>query len=86
MIHVRVGKSSYDFPSMGVTYIVNGNILLFNYRQYDTIIINNAHLYKNLMPFLHLCKKYNKLVYVGGLINDITVSTLKIADTFVKEC
>ena len=46
MIHVRVGKSSYDFPSMGVTYIVEGNILLFNYRQYDTIIINNAHLYK----------------------------------------
>lgn len=85
MIHVRVGKNDYPFDNVGLTKEVKGDVMLFNYKQYDTIIINNAHKQANLKAFVSLCKRANIQVFVGGKINDITTSLLDIADTFVKE-
>ena len=85
MIHVRVGKESYQWKTLGKTLYVLDDIMLVNYKQYDTIVVNNAHLYPNLKVFAGLCKAANINLKIGGLLNENTETVLEIADMFVKE-
>jgi len=84
MIHVKIGEPSYHFDTVGKTMIVIDGLMLTNYKQYDTIIVNEAHKYPNLRVFANLCKKANVNLKVGGFLNEHTAEVLKIADVVEK--
>ena len=85
MIHVRIGQESYKWETVGRTIYVIDGLMLVNYKQYDTIVVNNAHNYPNLRVFANLCKKANVSLKIGGLLNDNTKKVLEIADVYLKE-
>lgn len=65
MIHIKVG--SPHTKSQGRTIIViEADPMLVNYRQYDTIIINDGHEQQNLKVFAKLCKAANVQLLVSG--------------------
>lgn len=85
MIHAKIGEPSYEFETIGRTMIVIDGLMLVNYKQYDTIIVNEAHKYPNLRVFANLCKAANVNLKIGGLLNENTMKVLEIADV-VEEC
>lgn len=85
MIHVKIGEESYKWDTVGRTMIVIDGLMLVNYKQYDTIIVNEAHKYPNLRVFANLCKASNVNLKIGGLLNENTMKVLEIADV-VEEC
>lgn len=65
MIHVKVGTP--EWTPMGRTLeIIEVDPMLVNYKQYDTIIINNGHTQQNLKTFSKLCKAANVQVLISG--------------------
>ena len=58
--------------------------MLTNYKQYNTIVINEAHKFPNLKIFASLCKKANVNVKIGGFLNANTSEVLEIADKIEK--
>lgn len=42
-------------PMRGHVYTVEKDLLLFDYRRYDHILIPRAHTYPNLAVFVRLC-------------------------------
>ena len=85
MIHVKIGEPSYQWDTVGKTIIVIDGLMLVNYKQYDTIVVNEAHKYRNLRVFANLCKAANKNLKIGGLLNENTSKVLEIADV-VEKC
>ena len=81
MIHVKVGIP--HVKSEGRTLeIIEVDPMLVNYRQYDTIIINDGHEQQNLRPFANLCKAANIRLLVSGQPS-IALEELKdIADIY----
>jgi len=51
---------------LGRTLRITSDLMLNNYRPYDTIIIENAHRFVNLPVFVRLCLQRHKRVYVLG--------------------
>ena len=84
MIHVKIGEPSYTWKTFGRTIYILDNLMLTNYKQYETIVINEAHNYPNLKTFAHLCKSANVNLKIGGLLNKNTSEVLEIADVFEK--
>ena len=84
MIHVKIGEPSYHWDTVGKTLFVLDGLMLVNYKQYDTIVINEAHQYPNLRVFANLCKKANVNLKIGGFLNENTSKVLDIADKFEK--
>jgi len=58
--------------------------MLTNYKQYNTVVVNEAHKYPNLKIFATLCKKGNVNCLIGGLLNANTMKVIEIADKFEK--
>ena len=85
MIHVKIGEPSYQWNTYGRTiYVLDGDLMLTNYKQYNTVVINEAHNYPNLKTFASLCKKANVHCLIGGFLNANTMEVLEIADKFEK--
>ena len=84
MIHVKIGEPSYQWDTVGKTIIVIDGLMLVNYKQCDTIVVNEAHKYPNLRVFANLCKAANKNLKIGGFLNENTMKVLEIADTIEK--
>ena len=84
MIHVKIGEPSYQWDTIGRTIYVLDGLMLTNYKQYDTVVINEAHNYPNLRVFANLCKKANVNCLIGGFLNANTQQVLQIADIFEK--
>lgn len=84
MIRVQIGKESYKWDTLGRTLYVLDDLMLVNYKQYDTIVVNDAHKYPNLKTFANLCKGANVQLLVGGLLNKNTAELLDISDSFIK--
>ena len=84
MIHVKIGEPSYCWDTVGKTLFVLDGLMLTNYKQYDTIVVNEAHKYPNLRVFATLCKKANVNLKIGGFLNKNTTEVLDIADKFEK--
>ena len=81
MLHVKVGNPQWK--TMGKTLeIIEVDPMLVNYKQYDTIIINNGHEQDNLKLFAKLCKAANVQLLVGGQISVPLEELRDIADTF----
>jgi len=85
MIDVRIGREAYQWDTVGRTMIVIDGLMLVNYKQYDTIVVNHAHKYPNLHVFANLCKRANVNLKIGGLLNENTKKVLDIADVYLKE-
>ena len=84
MIHVKLGAPSYKWHTVGRTLYILDNLLLTNYKQYNTIVINEAHKFPNLRTFAALCKNANVNLKIGGFLNEHTMKVLEIADAFEK--
>tara|TARA_Y100000992_G_C21260855_1_gene491204 strand:- start:206 stop:508 length:303 start_codon:yes stop_codon:yes gene_type:complete len=84
MIHVKIGEPSYQWETFGRTVYVLDELMLTNYKQYNTVVINEAHKYPNLKSFAQLCKNANVNLKIGGFLNANTMEVLKIADKFEK--
>ena len=84
MIHVKIGAPSYQWETFGKTCYVLDCLMLTNYKQYNTIVVNEAHQYPNLKLFANLCKKANVNLKIGGFLNANTMQVLEIADKFEK--
>ena len=84
MIPVKIGEPSYQWETVGRTLYVLDGLMLTNYKQYTTIVINEAHKYPNLKVFANLCKKENVNCLIGGFLNANTQQVLEIADKFEK--
>ena len=81
MIHVKVGIP--HVKSEGRTLeIIEVDPLLVNYRQYDTIIINDGHEQQNLRPFANLCKAANIRLLVSGQPSMALEELKDIADIY----
>ena len=80
MIHVKLGEPPYEWKPRGKTLQIIDNLMLHPHKGYDTIIINEAHQYKNISLFAKLCKKHNTCVLIGGHLNENTESLREIAD------
>jgi len=85
MIHVKIGEPSYQFETTGRTMIVIDGLMLVNYKQYDTIVVNEAHKFPNLRVFASLAKAANVNLKIGGFLNEHTSKVLEIADV-VEKC
>ena len=65
MIHVKVGRP--HIKTFGRTLeIIEVDPMLVNYKQYDTIIINDGHTQQNLKSFATLCKAANIRILISG--------------------
>ena len=84
MIHVKIGEPSYQWETFGRTVYVLDELMLTNYKQYNTVVINEAHKYPNLKTFAQLCKQANVNLKIGGFLNANTMEVLEIADKFEK--
>lgn len=83
MIHVKVGRESFQWEPVGRTIeIIEADPMLTNHLQYDTIIVNNAHLQPNIKSFASLCKNANVRVVIGGLQCDLLDELVDIADVY----
>ena len=65
MIHVKVGSSHIKTEGRTLE-LIEADPMLVNYRQYDTIIINDGHDQQNLKVFANLCKAANVRLLVSG--------------------
>ena len=85
MIHVKIGEPSYHWDTVGKTlFVIDGELMLTNYKQYDSIVVNEAHKYPNLRVFANLCKNANINLKIGGFLNENTSKVLEIADRLEK--
>ena len=82
MIHVKFGEPPYEWKPVGKTLEIIENLMLQPHKGYDTIIINEAHQYKNICVFAKLCKKYDTCVLIGGQLNENTRGLIDLADKF----
>ena len=62
--------------------IIEVDPMLVNYRQYDTIIINDGHEQQNLRPFANLCKAANIRLLVSGQASAALEELKDIADIY----
>ena len=65
MIHIKQGNPQWE-PIGKTLEIIEVDPMLVNYKQYDTIILNNAHNYENVKVFAKLCKAANVCVLISG--------------------
>lgn len=84
MIRVKVGKPQWKTTGRTVE-LIDVDPMLVNYKQYDTIIINNGHEQTNLKVFATLCKAANVQLLVGGQVSMALEELRDIADTFEDE-
>ena len=81
MIHVKVGIP--HTKTTGKTLeIIEVDPMLVNYRQYETIIINDGHEQQNLRPFAKLCKSANIRLLVSGQPSMALEELRDIADVY----
>lgn len=81
MIHIKVG--SPHIKTTGKTLeIIEADPMLVNYRQYETIIINDGHEQQNLRPFANLCKAANIRLLVSGQPSMALEELRDIADVY----
>lgn len=81
MIHVKVGTP--HIKSVGKTLeIIEVDPMLVNYKQYETIIINDGHEQQNLRPFANLCKNANIRFLVSGQPSMALEELRDIADVY----
>ena len=81
MIHVKVGTPHVKTEGRTLE-IIEVDPLLVNYRQYDTIIINDGHEQQNLRPFVNLCKAANIRLLVSGQASAALEELRDIADVY----
>lgn len=80
MIHVKIGNPQW--APMGRTLeIIEVDPMMVNYKQYDTIILNNAHGYQNVKVFAKLCKNANVCILISGTKESLE-ELRDIADVF----
>lgn len=82
MIRVKLGVPSYNFRHDGYTLETQGDIMLINYKPYNTIIVNKAHEQPNIAVFARLCKRSNIHIKICGLLNKYTEQLLPDVDVF----
>ena len=83
MIHVKVGRESFQWEPVGRTVeIIEADPMLTNHLQYDTIIVNHAHQQPNIKAFASICKKDDVRVVIGGLHCDLLEELVDIADVY----
>ena len=81
MIHIKVGTP--HVKSEGKTLeIIEVDPMLVNYKQYETIIINDGHEQQNLRPFANLCKAANIRLLVSGQPSMALEELRDIADVY----
>ena len=81
MIHIKVGTP--HVKSEGKTLeIIEVDPMLVNYRQYETIIINDGHEQQNLIPFANLCKAANVRLLISGKPSIALEELRDIADVY----
>ena len=81
MIHVKVGIP--HTKTAGKTLeIIEVDPMLVNYRQYETIIINDGHEQQNLKVFANLCKAANIRLLVSGNPSAALEELRDIADVY----
>ena len=50
--------------------VKTSDIMLVSHRDHDVYMIDEAQFFTNLLPFVHLCLRADKVVFVYGLIAD----------------
>ena len=65
----------------GRTYIVRENLMMFDYRKYDHIVVKDAHMYPNVALFVKLCKSRGIGVTLHCEMNEYIRETLQHADS-----
>ena len=81
MIHVRIGSPQWKTTGRAVE-LIDVDPMFVNYKQYDTIIINNGHEQSNLKVFANLCKAANVQLLVGGQPSIALEELRDIADVY----
>jgi len=81
MIHVKVGTPHTDTEGRTLE-IIEVDPMLVNYKQFDTIIINDGHEQPNLKVFANLCKKSNTRLLVSGHQSTTLEELRDIADIY----
>ena len=81
MIHVKVGTSHVTTEGRTLE-IIEVDPMLVNYKQYDTIIINDGHEQQNLKVFANLCKAANIRLLVSGNPSAALEELRDIADVY----
>ena len=81
MIHVKVGTPQWK-PTGRTLELIDVDPMLVNYKQYNTIIINNGHEQDNLKVFAKLCKAANVQLLIGGQPSIALEELRDIADKF----
>ena len=79
MIFVKLGSPAV--PKYGRTYIVRENLMMFDYRKYDHIVVKDAHMYPNVALFVKLCKSRGIGVTLHCEMNEYIRETLQHADS-----
>lgn len=80
MIHVKKGNPQWE-PMGRTLEIIEVDPMMVNYKQYDTIIINNGHDQSNLKVFAKLCKAANVCILISGTKESLE-ELRDIADVF----
>ena len=79
MISVKLGSPAVK--KYGRTYVVHKDLMMFDYRRYDHIVVENAHRYPNVALFVRLCKSRNIGVTLHCKMNEYIQETLQYADS-----
>ena len=53
-----------------VECVKTDDIIFMSHKKHDIYLIDEAQFFPNLVPFVHLCLKANKIVHVYGLVAD----------------
>lgn len=81
MIHIKVGSPHIKTQGRTVE-LIEADPMLVNYRQYDTVIINDGHKHQNLKVFANLCKGANVCLLVSGKPSPALEELRDIADIY----
>lgn len=81
MIHVKVGTPHTETTGKTLE-IIEVDPMLVNYKQYNTIIINDGHEQQNLKVFATLCKAANIRLLVSGNPSTTLEELRDIADIY----
>ena len=81
MIHVKIGVPHTQTEGRTLE-IIEVDPMLVNYKQYDTIIINDGHEQQNLKVFANLCKGANIRLLVSGEASMALEDLRDIADVY----
>lgn len=81
MIRVKVGTPHWKTAGKTLE-IIEVDPMLVNYKQYDTIIMNNGHEQQNLKAFSNLCKAANVQVLISGRACPALEELRDIADVY----